>query len=391
MSLMHMPLDKITEQDLLALVENKVTESKYIEYKVALPGKADRDKREFLADVTSFANASGGDIIFGIREEGGVPIEICGLKQINIDRETARLENIIRDGISPRITGKQIRAIELQNGAVIIILRIMRSWALPHMVVFQRDFRFYTRNTNGKHAMDVSEIRAAITLSETMMERIRNFRLTRLSMITSGEAPLHLPYKTVIVLHIVPLNAFDPSIQVDLKKAQEKAQLLRPIYGGIDGARYNADGFLVYDATSDGKIYAYTQVFRNGIIESTNTYILAKNSKIIPSTILEENLIISVGDYINFLNISGVGAPILIMVSMLGVRGLKMGVDHHRFYVHNTTIDRDDIIIPEVLVEKLDLEPDVILKPILDVIWNAAGWPGSIYYKDGKWVGNSRL
>ncbi|MGQ9705108.1 MAG: AlbA family DNA-binding domain-containing protein [Actinomycetota bacterium] len=139
---MHMPLSSVSERDLLALVENKVAEAKYIEYKEALSGNSDGSKKEFLADVTSFANASGGDIIFGIREEDGVPIELCGLEKIKPDREIARLENIVRDGISPRIVGKDIRAIELQNGTAAMILRVPRGWALPHMVVFQRDFRF---------------------------------------------------------------------------------------------------------------------------------------------------------------------------------------------------------------------------------------------------------
>jgi hypothetical protein len=43
------------------LVDNQVSEHKTIEYKEALLGNADGDKKEFLADVSSFANESGGD------------------------------------------------------------------------------------------------------------------------------------------------------------------------------------------------------------------------------------------------------------------------------------------------------------------------------------------
>lgn len=67
---MHIPLSSISEQDL-------------------------------LADVTSFTNASGGYIIFGIKEEGGVHVDSYGLKKINPDQETARLENIMCWYISP--------------------------------------------------------------------------------------------------------------------------------------------------------------------------------------------------------------------------------------------------------------------------------------------------
>ena len=55
------PLEAIKESDLQALVDNQVTERKTLEYKEALPGNADGDKMEFQVDVSSFANASGGD------------------------------------------------------------------------------------------------------------------------------------------------------------------------------------------------------------------------------------------------------------------------------------------------------------------------------------------
>jgi predicted HTH transcriptional regulator len=63
------PLDLIDETILQTLVSNKVAEGKKIEYKQALPGNSDSEKKEFLADVSSFANAIGGDLIFGVEEE----------------------------------------------------------------------------------------------------------------------------------------------------------------------------------------------------------------------------------------------------------------------------------------------------------------------------------
>src|SRR5690349_6232565 len=61
------PLDTIEKRDIEALVADRVRESKSIEYKQELPGNADKQKREFLADVSSFSNAGGGDILFGIK------------------------------------------------------------------------------------------------------------------------------------------------------------------------------------------------------------------------------------------------------------------------------------------------------------------------------------
>ena len=51
-------MDAIGKPDIDALVANAVTEVKTLEYKQELPGRLDTDKKEFLADITSFANAS---------------------------------------------------------------------------------------------------------------------------------------------------------------------------------------------------------------------------------------------------------------------------------------------------------------------------------------------
>ena len=74
-------LDLVTEIDLQNLIEKEVHEGKKIEYKETLPGNSDRDKKEFLGDVSSFANESGGYIIYGISEDRnkGIPEEIKGL------------------------------------------------------------------------------------------------------------------------------------------------------------------------------------------------------------------------------------------------------------------------------------------------------------------------
>ena len=46
-----------TRDDIDALVADAVKEGRTIEYKQAMPGGADADRKEFLADVSSFANA----------------------------------------------------------------------------------------------------------------------------------------------------------------------------------------------------------------------------------------------------------------------------------------------------------------------------------------------
>ena len=137
------PLDKLTEQDLLALISAGTAEGKSIEYKQALPGNSDEEKREFLADVTSFANASGGHIVFGMKEDQGLAKEMCGLGPVDPDA-VLRLENIARGSVDPRIPGLGSHGVPLGIGGHAIVMRIPASWQAPHRIVFRNSGRFWS-------------------------------------------------------------------------------------------------------------------------------------------------------------------------------------------------------------------------------------------------------
>jgi predicted HTH transcriptional regulator len=115
MALTDKSLASISESDLRDLITNKVREGKEIDYKQSLPGNADSDKKEFLADVSSFSNTNGGHLIYGMKESGGVPTEIPGVSIPDIDATIQRFENLIRDGLQPRLNGVQIVAVQLAN------------------------------------------------------------------------------------------------------------------------------------------------------------------------------------------------------------------------------------------------------------------------------------
>jgi predicted HTH transcriptional regulator len=65
------PIDKIEWSDLESLIDDQISERRTIDYKRSLPSNSDDDKKNFLYDVSSFANTVGGDLIYGIVEQGG--------------------------------------------------------------------------------------------------------------------------------------------------------------------------------------------------------------------------------------------------------------------------------------------------------------------------------
>src|SRR5438046_848390 len=104
-------LDQITYDDLQALVDNRVIEDQTTEYKGLLesylpdlPNNVrDQKKDEFRRDVTSMANAMGGDLIIGIQEERQVPSRVVGVAVDSEERYKQHIQHIIQSRITPNL------------------------------------------------------------------------------------------------------------------------------------------------------------------------------------------------------------------------------------------------------------------------------------------------
>jgi len=386
-------LDQITEKDLQTLIDNSVLERKTIEYKQLLPSNSDSDKKEFLADVSSFANASGGDLIFGIvqNKETGVPEKLEGLDIKNPDQEVLRLDNLIRNGIEPRIPSVTIKPIPLSNSRVAIIIRVDRSWINPHKISFKGYDKFYSRASNGKYPLNVAELRIAFTLSETIVEKIRKFRESRISDVYAGETPVPLYDGAKIILHLMPIISFNPAQRYDIDKIDTQPGKMAPMYCSAYSHRYNLDGFVTYSAGRDEKSHSYVQLFRNGIIEAVEALMLHPINErlLIPSGAFEEELIRSLPEYLFILKTLNVGLPIFIFLTLVGVKGYSMAIDEMRFFGCETyKIDKDVLFLPEIVLESYDVNAADVLRPCFDSVWNACGFSKSFNYDDvGKWKG----
>jgi hypothetical protein len=200
------PVDQITESDLNDLVSAGVAERKTLDYKQQLPETNDAGRRELLADVSSFANTAGGDLIFGITEAEGLPTGIPGVQIGDTDREILRFDSIIRDGLSPRIR-HTTRAVALASGSYILIIRSERSWYGPHRVIFKGDSRFYGRTTNGKYELDVTDLRNAFLFANTVAEKTAAFRSGRIIALGNGETLAPLAEGPKLVMHCMALES----------------------------------------------------------------------------------------------------------------------------------------------------------------------------------------
>lgn len=194
-----------------------VAEGREIEFKRELPGGSEGDKKEFLADVCSFANAGGGDILYGVQAADGVAVGVPGVSPPDADAELLRLDAVVRSGLDPRVT-VGMRAVPLLAGGRVFVVRVPRSFARPHAVSYKGRFRFHSRGAAGKFEMDVAQIRASVLGSESLHERVRSFRAERLAAVAADRGPVELRGGGVLVLHALPLSAFDaPAPQVQTR------------------------------------------------------------------------------------------------------------------------------------------------------------------------------
>ena len=227
-------LEEIAEVDLQNLIDNAVSERKTLEYKQILPGYSEGEKKEFLSDIVSFANCIGGDIIYGIAEdEKHFPSNLCGIDATDSDELIRRLDGIIRDGIQPRIPNVHIKSIILRNCRHAIIIRIPKSWLNPHMVTYRGTSRFFTRASNGKYQMDVSEIRFAFNLSESRIQRIKEFVQSRISDIFSDNTPVPMNNYPKLALHIIPFSSTDTQITENFESLASQSNYPN-VYGNCE-------------------------------------------------------------------------------------------------------------------------------------------------------------
>lgn len=386
--MINKPIDQITESDLQSLIDNAVAERKTIEYKQILQANSDSEKKEFLADVSSFANASGGDLIFGISTEKDVPKSLAGIDITNAD--ITKLDSMIRDGIEPRLPSIAIQLIMLSNSKNVLIIRVAKSWLSPHRVTYKGHDKFYSRSTNGKYSLDVSELRIAFTLSEALTEKIRRFREERISKINADETPVPFEGKAKIILHLIPLISFNPAQRYEIEKIATGPIRMPPIYNNGWDQRYNLDGIITYSGNGKEKSHTYTQLYRNGIIEAVEGFLLSSSEDkkpFIPSIAYEEELIDSLNMYLKVLQHIKVELPILVFLTLLNVKNYYMYVDKFKYpFIKHHAIDRDILLLPEAIIENYNDSADKVLKPCFDAIWNACGFPESFNYdKNGKW------
>jgi hypothetical protein len=381
MSLMHLPLSAIDAEVLDNLILTAAEESRYIEYKRDAYGSADDDRAEFLADISSLANTSGGDLIIGLEAKDGVPIAVRPL-QVNIDSEKLRLESMARDGLEPRIGNLQIEKILIANNGYVLLIRVPKSYNGPHRVIFKKKNKFWARSSAGKYEPNVEELRYLFNIAPIISEKIREFRFSRVAKVSSGDGHKNLVDDICLLIHVIPMTAFDFGMdhKISLKEINSRPNDFSPILSSsTNNWLINFDGFIALSNSNPNqdKQRSYVQVYRSGIVEAVASSLsdddLGINlHKIIGGTID------SCMKYIAALVRYGYESPICVLVSLMGVRGrhFKYQSSEGGWSSTSEPLMEDQLHFDEVILVDIPSTREGYLlafNGLLDQISNAAG------------------
>jgi hypothetical protein len=393
--------DDIGSDDILKLVVDKAAERKTLEYKQKLNIATGDERAEFLSDISSFANASGGDIIFGISDERdgtgnatGIPAEIKPLDFDSIPTELGKIEQLIQNGIQPRIPVVQVKDVNVSGYGTVILVRVGKSWISPHMVTQSNRSRFYSRNSStGKYQLDVQQIGAAFAEQRGLGERLRSWKADRIGKAIAGEGPVPLE-GSEILFHFASAAALTGGGQprpriFDTQTLGIRCKLL---YMSAHAMRYNADGLLMLSNLTRNSRQSYLQIFRDGSLEYADTGVLdSANGISIPSQIFEQKIVETFANAAWLVRELEVVEPIFVSLTLVGMKGRTMALPQSHFHEGPTTepFDRDVILCPDMLIENVAEGPPYrsTLLPIVDAVWQAAGRERTPYLdeRDGVW------
>ncbi|MDR6428020.1 MULTISPECIES: ATP-binding protein [Variovorax] len=125
-------LDQIDAATFQAICDQRFSESGTVDFKQELTRNDDKGKNELAKDVCALANADGGDLVYGVKEDsaGGTAESVAPLVGESYDDASRRLLQTLESWVEPRIRGIQLKHVPLKGGFGLVI-RVPASFDGP--------------------------------------------------------------------------------------------------------------------------------------------------------------------------------------------------------------------------------------------------------------------
>ena len=273
-------ISEYTALDIQSLIDNKVPESKVLDYKREL-NFDEKGKVEFIYDVSSFYNTDGGIMVIGLEEEkdeegrnNGIPKLPNANKPItNYDGLLLKIQESIRQSTNPAITNLSFSPIIKLSGSDIFIIGIPKAKSLPAMVTYGNHNRFFKRKANGKYSLDTVELYETFMQINTVEQRITEFIRERQYNVSENLFWPNIGSLSSILIHVIPATFYNSQIENFSSHEVEDflKSILSPPSGGSYSSRYCLEGFHLFQnrrLDDELEIVPYNLLFRNGSTET---------------------------------------------------------------------------------------------------------------------------
>ena len=214
----------------------------------------------------------------------------------------------------------------------------------------------------------------------------------RFKSIRDGAGIMPLPTKDgILIMHLVPLPDFEKERRIDvvkIKDVHEKHRCFNAIVSS-DSTKINLDGYCAYYSGKPHK--EYTQIFRNGVIESASTSLFGHHDPIgfmFASQKLSGCLVEALNNYMEGMHALKAKPPILLQISMMGVKGLNIGLNRINFD-SLPPYDRDVMHLPASVIDKFreDENYQSVMAEQMHFLWNAFDLERCSYFNENdEWA-----
>lgn len=370
------PADAWTADEIRRHLDEQVEEHSQLDYKQE-PGRHE----QLLKHVVGLANGRGGTLLLGVQEERdekgrptGIPKHIPGvaMSQPTRDQERIRYQNIIRDGVEPRLAGVTVDLVAGFPVGPVVVVAIQPSFRRPHRV--RANGNFYIREGAQTVPMEIERLREMFVEGEELPKKVERLRTSRREALRFGE---------YLVIQTIPFSAFARPHQVDPRAAHPRSNGRSDLFriakhSSTYDARFCLEGLVVKSER------AGLRVFRSGAQESYFIGLSEKQDgkRYFPWAWVEDVVLDTVRQHLALAEVLSLEAPFAVALDIVGAYGMVMPQ-----VPGEPTLAATLISPPALVFESAHADLKAELRYAFDMIFQAAGRERSPSYdKNGKWI-----
>lgn len=374
------------ESWVISLLEDREPESQVLDFKAKPPSKDDNGIRSLLVDVAGLANARGGRIVYGVKEDGQgradklIPI-LDGADAVALWMQTHLLGKIL-----PRISGVVVQPVHTARGTVVIV-DVPSQYGGPYQATHAEWQRFPIRAGTRNIDMSYQQLFDSFALRSSVDARVDLWLKERTMHLASNAEG------AVAAIHIIPRSSFQGAGRADLSPLRNHHVRLS---GSVLNNRFNYLGMIASrTAAGSNAKRPYVQFLRNGIVEVSWQVSGPKS----PDSLMSMDTTIKLFDLLPqaaiALDLAGINGPGYVALSYLNVESKALAYRHVEGYETETQpAEENAMVLGPVPYESLNLSIDALGPIVLDLmtdLFRAFGEDDCPYLKSDGLIANRQL